>query len=462
MSFTRNNSLIVSLPNNPVTVRGYTADWVFWDEAAKFPHEGDMRASLLPTMTRHGRVSYISTHRGTSTQFYGESVKAKRDRDHFGEAGYNVEMPGYEYYEIPYYVVPDPAYIEGYEKFKKQFGEDSFFFREEFMCIAVDESVAMFTHEMIARAHDLWEKHECAYRMPDGKHKVFMGIDIGRTQDVTVAYAIEDFGEYAQVIWVEEWQGRPFPEQKALLVDLIERVNPTFVRVDHTGMGMNLAEDLMGIFGARVEGVDFTVPNKDMLMIATYIQMRNFRVAIPTEEFKYGSKLENQLRNVHRERSERSGQPKYVPLEGQMSDDHTWAFCLAASLLTNPNPGTVTFVLGDKGSSIMSDDTGKFKKEQFPAKYGQRNITYAVGAVGTSKEARELNVETQQKAKKWMGPWTAPKVLECEACKKAGRKIKRKDGTETTPTFVLQSKTHNSSQYSCEGCFADRIVVRKN
>lgn len=458
-----NNTVIVSLPNNPITARGYTADWVFWDEAAKFPHEGDMRAALLPTITRKGLVAYISTQRGTSTQFYSDSIKAKRDTTR--EPGEKKEMEGYKYFEIPYWVVQDPAYLAGVEKFKHQFGEDSFFFREEFCCIAVDESVAMFTHDMIEKAHVLWTKHECVYKMPTGKHKVFMGIDIGRTQDVTVCYAIEDFGEYAQVIWVDEWQGRPFPEQKQLLRDLIERINPTFIRVDHTGLGMQMAEELSGIFGAKVEGIDFNLPNKDLLMVNTYIQMRNAHVAIPTEDEKYGERLENQLRNVHRERSERSGQPKYVPLEGQMADDHLWAFCLAASLLTNPNPSTVSFVLGEKGSTYISDDSGKFVKETTNPRYGRyagRNLSYAVGSQGTSTEARDLNQKTMEKNKKWNQSWTAEKTLECENCKKNKKTIKdAKTGKERPCLFVLTGKDNSSSRYTCEGCFADRVIVRK-
>jgi len=461
MTFRTNNSVIVSLPNNPVTVRGYTADWVFWDEAAKFPHEGDMRAALLPTITRKGLVAYISTHRGTSTQFYMESIRAKRDSTR--APGEPVELEGYRYFEIPYWVVKDPAYLKGVEKFKHQFGEDSFFFREEFCCIAVDESVAMFTHDMIEKAHDLWTKHNCQYQMPTAKHKVYAGIDIGRTQDVTVVYAIEDFGEYAQVVWVEEWQGRPFPEQKALLRDVIERINPTFIRIDHTGLGMQLAEELGGIFGAKVEGVDFTLPNKDMLMINTYIQMRNFHVAIPTDEVRFGEKLENQLRNVHRERSERSGQPKYVPLEGQMADDHLWAFCLAASLLTNPNPSTVAFVLGDKGkdSTIFADDTGKFVKQSIAGRYGERSLTYSVGASGTSREARELNLKVRTEAKKWATNYDAPKTMECPTCKASKKTMKGKDGVERPCVFVLQNKTPVSMQYTCEGCFTDKVIVRR-
>lgn len=432
-----NGSVIVSIPNNPDTARGYAAARVYWDERAKFPHESEMVAALLPTTARGGLLSYISTHRGTSTSFYSESVKAKRG-----------ELEGHAYLEVPWDQCPDPMYQQEVKKFEHRYGKDSFFFREEFACIAVDESVAMFPHELIRAANELWTKRGCKLNTLPIKGKVYAGIDIGHTKDQTVIYIIEDYGEYAAIIYIEEWVNKPYEEQKLLLLDILNKYRPHFVHVDSTGPGEDTAEWLASHYGSVVECVKFTPQEKDLLVVNTYIQMHAQRLAIPSEEDdRYGDILYNQLRNVQRERSERSGNIKYVQLEGQLHDDHFWAFCLATAYMTSPNAMAGTYIIGSKESSMISDtgEKGKWKVET----YRKKSLMETVGAKPSEVEIAKLKVEEKKAEREWtMGLWKAEKVIPCT--------VPNCDGK-----MFHQQKLANSDEYVCDKCKANLIRVRK-
>lgn len=450
-------SRIISLPNSPGAARGWAADLVYWDEAAKFPHEQEMLAALLPTTARGGLVTRLSTHRGTTTNFYEESVKCKRDAEKMARGIFtDLEMPDMSYQETHYLECPDPEYQKTVEKLKKRFGENSFFFQEEFCCIASDESVAMFTHADLRACQDLWEKKECKLGAnPDGTHKIVVGLDIGRVKDVTVLYAIEDLGEYAPIIRIKEWAGQGFDAQLALVSHELESLGKFYLRVDHTGMGMMMAEKLGQIFGSRVEGIDFTLPQKDALITEAYVQVKDHRIAMPPDEDNMGFKLYNQLHNVRRERSEKSFNAKYVQSEGTLPDDHLWAFCLAASQLTSPAPIQGTLLMGKKDTVIITEQSGKFEQKITPHKTAQVAVQQTQTPTVRIMTKPELIKEDKDKLPEreyWRSNlWDAPKRIPHNQFEK----------TSCTGTLEWQGKLGQADQYVCDKCFCNAIRTRR-
>ncbi len=350
-------SRIISLPNNPETVRGWRAHRVYWDEAAKFPHESEMHQAMMPTMARGGFVVFNSTHQGTNSIFYENCEKAKAGTSKFG----------YKYFETPWWDCPDPKYREYCENVKAEYGEFSFFYQEEFCCIASDENLAMFTHTMLKACIDLFNKKEGeGVSLPiraSGKFPIYAGVDVGRTKDLTVFIAFEQQEDYSRMIEMWEMRGKTFAEQEAKIIDSIKRLKPTHVRIDSKGVGMNLSERLATEFGGGrdvsgkallglIEPMDFSPLVKEKMVIDTYIAMNTGIVG-----FKEHQQLYAQLHNLRREVTDKTRTVRYVQSDSAMHDDYLWAFCMAVSqLTTGPQTGGM-YIFGEKKSAIIGTDS---------------------------------------------------------------------------------------------------------
>ncbi|MEM2992009.1 MAG: terminase family protein, partial [Candidatus Caldarchaeum sp.] len=66
-----NGSRIISLPNNPESLRGYRADAVYVDEAAFFRDDTNLKTAIMfTTVARNGRVTLVSTPKGKRGWFH--------------------------------------------------------------------------------------------------------------------------------------------------------------------------------------------------------------------------------------------------------------------------------------------------------------------------------------------------------------------------------------------------------
>lgn len=355
-----NGSEIFSCPNNPETVRGYKAYRIYWDEAAKFPHEEEMQKAILPCITRGGKVVYNSTHQGTNSGFYENATKAKEGTSAFK----------FVYQEVPWWECPDLIYQEQVKMFIEEFGEHSFFIQEEYCCIASDESVAMFTHALLKASIDLFNKTEGDKTQlpitPAGTFPIYVGVDVGRTKDLTVFIAFEQMEGYARMIEMWELRGQPFEEQKAKIRAAIKRLKPTHVRIDAKGIGMEMAENFATEFGGGkdtpglIEPMDFSPLVKDKLVYDTYIALSTGTVAM-----KENRQLYAQLHNLRREITEKTRVVRFTQSERSMHDDYLWSFCMAVSQITvGPPMSGVVFIGRDKMGVVGLDKTGSvFTKE---------------------------------------------------------------------------------------------------
>ena len=75
----KNGGQIVSLPNSPDTVRGFKADLIILDEFAHFLNGTDkeMINAILPSISRGGKITIISTPFGENGLFYEYWTKEK-------------------------------------------------------------------------------------------------------------------------------------------------------------------------------------------------------------------------------------------------------------------------------------------------------------------------------------------------------------------------------------------------
>mgnify|MGYP001590208585 CR=1 FL=1 len=455
-----NGSRIIALPNNPETVRGYRAHYVDWDETAKFPHEDDMIAALEPTTTRGGKVTYNSTHRGSQSRFYDVTQKVKQKHEDYVD---------YEYIEVPWTAMLEEdqndqdvkAYLKTIEKFKREYGEKSFFFQEEYCCVASDESIAMFTHKMLEAAENLWKRNNCDYREPARKYPVYCGLDIGRVKDSTVLVAIEDAPEYAQTVGIWEWQGKSFPEQKVFINEQLKMLRPTFIRIDHKGIGADIAETFSSELGSQTQLMEFTPKEKEMMVLNTYTKMLDTKIAIPPDSDKFGAKLHAQLRNVRREVNAKSMTIRYVPSDESLHDDFQWAFCMAASLLITPTQGILMGSFGEKEKSTMVMDIAT-KEVKIDT---EKKQPLQIGLTG----AALMQADQKRRERDWRDfqlRREAPKNFDCSICVErkqldtCPKELCKYSGQ--TPQMEKQStKLQMADEYVCHRCWTSWIRVRK-
>jgi len=112
--------------------------------------------------------------------------------------------------------------------------------------------------------------------------QLYIGIDFGRTRDLTVIWIFELIGD---VLWTREvvvLDNAPFSFQKSEILKRMDR-RVVAVRVDQGGIGMQMTEELEEEFPSQVEGVSLNSSNQGRLGKALKISMENRNIRIPTD-----------------------------------------------------------------------------------------------------------------------------------------------------------------------------------
>jgi phage FluMu gp28-like protein len=161
----------------------------------------------------------------------------------------------------------------------------------------------------------------------------FIGIDIGRSRDLTVATILEYLDKKFYTRAVIRLAAMPFKEQLQILSRVIEAADPIGGCVDMTGIGLGLAEDLAEKYPGKLTGIHFaqTTPWIDGLDVkipeAMAVNLLGLfeaeRIKIPPE-----ATLRSSL-----QLPERSGTSRgmiYTPRTNAGHADDFWSLSLAA------------------------------------------------------------------------------------------------------------------------------------
>jgi phage FluMu gp28-like protein len=322
--FPHNRSRIIGLPANPDTARGYTGNIVL-DEFAFHGDAHKIYAACFPIITRGYSIEVISTPNGTAGKFYEIARQA-------GLVGGRSQVVGGESADIPptTYDLPSSPWsghkVDIYDAVEQGLPanigllrsgcDDEETWLQEYCCQFLSDAQNYVPVELISSCvHEeattdmvggRWQAAgggfphlpPATYRLPDSTHDLprefYLGVDIGRKRDLTVAWLFEKVGE---VLWsriLMTMKGVKFDEQEKAICNLIEGVggrwqaagggvphlSPTTYHlpdstchlpavrrccIDQSGIGMMLAEHLVQKYGAIVEPVTFTAQLKERL-----------------------------------------------------------------------------------------------------------------------------------------------------------------------------------------------------
>lgn len=286
------------------TVRGRPATRVYVDEFSSFQDDDEMWKSIMPSISRGGKITILSTPKGKRGKFY--------------EFWANAEDLGWSKYEIPWKECPD---IKKRIKIIRQGMPDQMSFDQEFSCKFIDEAVSYFPWELILGCVD---DNLIENKIVPDDNMAYMGVDFGKIIDSSVMVYAKKRGLDFAVEYIKEFKPPLiYKEVSSFILQNFRRWKLNRIVVDQTGVGEKIIEDLSDL-GSSVIGNKLTGPFKEKIISNLKIVMQDGRLRIPRDET-----LMLQLHALERKYTETGGVRYSHPNKGSTQhDDYVWALAM--------------------------------------------------------------------------------------------------------------------------------------
>jgi phage FluMu gp28-like protein len=208
-------------------------------------------------------------------------------------------------------------------------GEDAW--NEEYLCRPSTEDRSLLPYSLIQSCES---PSSSLNPEPGTPNPLYCGFDVGRTNDASVLWLVEQVGD---VLWTRDvrlMKDIPFRTQEDLVAAFLQRRQVKRLCVDATGMGRHIAENLRERFGHRVELVHFTQQVKTDLAMPLVRLFQDRQIRIPAD-----ADVREDLHKVKKVVTSSNN----VRLEAKSDDkghaDRFWALALAChAALDSPSP----------------------------------------------------------------------------------------------------------------------------
>lgn len=309
---------ITARASNPRTARASHGD-LYFDEFAYQLDADAIWAAAAPIATRGDwNVRVWSTPNGAVGKFYEWCQSPP---------------PGWSFTRISL----DDAIREGLRVDRSALlalvGGDERVFAEAYQCQFLDADLQYLPSELVNSAW-LWTPES----MPDLEGaENFAGFDVARKVDLS---ALVDVAIHRDVAWVAPpmtCQRTAFAKQKALLTSARNVFRWETLHVDETGMGAQLAEELVEQWGPdEVKPVTFTAPAKADLATRVFRWLKNNRVRCP--HGAEGDALKRDMLALRRIVTPNGNVTYDVPRTAAGHGDRFWGLALALKGAGDPQP----------------------------------------------------------------------------------------------------------------------------
>jgi len=307
---------IISHSANPRTLAGFTGH-VIWDEAGRTPFDALMYEALMP-ITDEGDYSFrmTGTPWGDKGVFHDVCVGGK-----IGEAKLN-----WSKHKVTIVDAVAAGLRRDIEMIKSMF--DPLTFAQDYLCEFTSAANQVFSRDLIMACMGL----DLPIVPFDNKDlRRALGVDVGRTHDKTSEIWTAEYPDgYYQVERVQQLRNMPFNEQKAIIAAELNTGRIMRSKIDKTGLGMQMAEELEMQFPGVVEGVMFTGKVKEELvaLVLSLAQSKRLKI-LPDND------LISDLSSIRREYSLKGGGVLYdAERNASGHADSFWALGLSLSCLT--------------------------------------------------------------------------------------------------------------------------------
>lgn len=308
-----NGGRVIALPASPRTARSFTGN-VYFDEFAYHDDPQaiwDAAAAMATRQLDGGRrrkIRVISTPNGAQGLFY--------DWAHNVPQGWALHK-----------VTVDDAIRDGMcidlAVLHELAGGDDRVFAQWYRCSFLDGDLQFIPTEMADRCFD-WDG-----KLPKlSDCDIFAGLDVARTADLTALAIVAVHGERAHLVTTLTCRRKDFRAQRRMIDEAREMFRWTSLHVDQSGIGRNLAEELVEDYGDdEVVTVDFTNAAKADLATRSLRWLRDDRIRLPRDA--EGRALRDEMIAVRRTVTT-SGNICYdVARTNKGHGDRWWALCLA-------------------------------------------------------------------------------------------------------------------------------------
>lgn len=255
-----NGARILAIPANPDTARGYSANLVL-DEFAIHERPFDIWAAIYPSITNplngEKRLRIVSTPKGRGNKF----ADLWEHNDKYSK--HKVTIEDAVRMGLPIDLEELKAGVD-----------DPDIWAQEYMCEFIDNTSVLLPYDMIGKCESETIKD-------DGSSPLYIGMDIGRSKDLSVIVTAVKLGDVLAVIDVTELRRMPFNDQLDVLLSKGSANRVQHVCIDSTGIGAMLAEEAQRRGGGKFEGVVFNVASKGEMYGAMRRRFEERSVRIP-------------------------------------------------------------------------------------------------------------------------------------------------------------------------------------
>ncbi len=257
-----NGSRIIAIPANPDTARGYSANLVL-DEFAIHEKPFDIWAAIYPSITNplsgEKKLRIVSTPKGRGNKF------ADLWEHNTSYAKHKVTIEDAVKMGLPVDIAALKAGVD-----------DPDIWAQEFMCEFIDNSSVLLPYELLGKC-------ESDAIADPGDVPLYIGMDVGRSKDLSVIVSLAKIGDVLSLVDCHELKRVPFQSQLEILFDKCW-VNQHRLRgcaIDATGIGAMLAEEARRKLGSVVEEFKFSSTSKNEIYTAMRRHFEERTVRIP-------------------------------------------------------------------------------------------------------------------------------------------------------------------------------------
>ena len=343
-----NGSRIVALPANPDTARSYEGD-VTLDEFGFHKDARKIYEAVAPSITRGFSVSIISTPNGQQGAYYEIAKEAGLVDGRAGSTRWSAHSC-----TLLEAIAQGCLDINGKVLVADEIRADCLddeMYLQEYLCQFLSTAAQWISPELFEA--NTSEEALTGYPNPELRN-LFAGWDIARHKDLSVIWLLEKVGDLTVTRGVVELSNVPTPrqsEEARALMRLCMRMC-----IDKTGMGLSIFESLEEKFRGQVEGIIFTLTNKEIMAVHAKRRMEARKTRIPDTDM-----IRNSFRSVKKTVTA-TGQARFDAEHDAKYGhaDHWWAYCLAEHAAGVPTVlGVVEY--GKREQAARNEEMNKVK-----------------------------------------------------------------------------------------------------
>ena len=241
---------IKALPANVRTIQGFAGD-VYLDEFAWHQNQRRIWAAVVPSITAcGGSVRVSSTPFLPGSLFWQLATNHKERYNQFHRKTLTIHDAIAQGMDIP----------GGLDELRGLLDSESWAMMYE--CQWADAGNALLSWELLSELANMLLRNNQIITEP-----VWVGVDVGRINDRT-AIAMLTHNAKRNKYQIAHWQehkGMPFVDQRTLFHDIHAKFRVQRMKIDKTGMGMEMAESLSKAYPESTSGVWLSAQRKDRL-----------------------------------------------------------------------------------------------------------------------------------------------------------------------------------------------------